>query len=111
MYKYSNPLRKGCVGERIGTSYLRPGGTCPLKGASLVVGLYKFTISPKGNAKDAPCVLSILKTPCYSSFKQQLINQLIFDFFLNFKIVHIFAINLQPRCCLCDCASLNICLK
>ena len=32
------PLLEGCAGERIGTRYLRPGGTSPLKGASLIVG-------------------------------------------------------------------------
>ena len=32
------PLLKGCAGERIGIRYLRPWGTSPLKGASLIVG-------------------------------------------------------------------------
>ena len=32
------PLLEGCAGERIGTMYLRSGGTSPLKGASLIVG-------------------------------------------------------------------------
>ena len=48
------PLLKGCAGERIGTRYLRPGGTSPLKGASLIMGMYKFTIRQEGDVKDAP---------------------------------------------------------
>ena len=37
-FNYNSPLLKGCAGERIGTKYLRPWGTSPLKGASLIVG-------------------------------------------------------------------------
>ena len=37
MYKYSNFQSKGCARERIGTRYLVPGGSCPLKDPSLVV--------------------------------------------------------------------------
>ena len=56
MYKYWNSSYQRLCRERIGTRYLRPRGTVPLKGVFLIVGMYKFTIRQEGDVKDAPCL-------------------------------------------------------
>ena len=42
--------------SRIGTKYLRPGGTSPLKGASLIVGDVYIHNPSRGRLKDSPCL-------------------------------------------------------
>ena len=60
-------LLEGCAGERISTRCLRPGGTSPLKGASLFVGDVYFSQSIKKETLKCH-VLSSLKTPCNCLF-------------------------------------------
>ena len=53
---------EGCAGERIGTRYLRPGGTRPLKGASLIVGMYNvYSQSFKRETLKTPRVNEMLR--------------------------------------------------